>query len=1494
MSLTPTPQTCTGNGQITINITNTEASAEFEFLIYQLPNTVTPIRVTSGIIATGSTLTHVETSLPAGNFRIVATQVVGVESNQQTRDVTITSNIQSLAFTASQTPLCTGASINVNVTAGNPASYELRTTANVVVIPAQASNVLTPVSAGSYNVIVTNVCGNSSSLGVTVVNDAAVYTQPTNINGFWTMQDCNNIRHFPRLLYNETNTIAAVRFPINVEIVVQNPLGGPNTIINQTWTSNANNSNTLALIPFYEGKTYNYTSTFTDNCGTVYTNTRSINATPSSRLLQPVASCGFRFLNLDQFRYYFAPVEVTFTNYPAGFDPANYNTNYVAGAYTHTFSSVPNSINFGNASSAGVPQGNYTIQITSCGRTETKTITVVNSVSYSMYILRDYSGCGDNEGSINFYIRSSTSATKADDLATVQITSAPAEFIANYGALPFDASSNIASNGEFYMNSLPAGNYTVALTGSCGGASIPGSFTIYDKSITSTITPTLNCGSFNVSASVTSYLVTEILWLQKYYPASGQWGHPTSGELYTEGTVINYLNGMFMNNNPVSNYSGYGTVTGTLNNIASTGQFRVMVQYHINSNGVSTLTNCRESLGTFNVPTNGISLNNYYVANCTSGNTELIIDAVGVPPLNYSITEFNGNPMSVNNGTNPIFTELAAGEYTVLVEDGCGNSAVFEFKTNVVKLPVIRPNNLCDGQSGSLFVTGLSFLTIEWTKDSDPTVIHTGNTLNFNPYNEATNAGTYSVHLTSSDGSSCIDETLTYVITSNPSSPNAGNDSVNNVCNSVNTLNLNDYLTGIFDTYGTWSEITFSGLLSGNLWDAASATDGTYQFKYTVNGLCSGTDEAIITINLQNCINANTTHAINDINNTYVDTPVSGNVLTNDFDLEGNTQTVSSNTNPTNGTVVVNADGTYTYTPNTDFVGTDSFTYTVCDNGTPQACDTAIVTINVEQNPTDTNNSVVANNDAVITEVGTPITISVLSNDFDPNGDVFTITTGSVTDPANGTVTVNADGTITYTPDPLFIGEDTFTYQICDNGTPQACETATVIVTVLPTNSTNTTYAVDDAYLINCSSASNMNLLDNDYDLEGNLQNIVITPITQPLHGTVTINTDGTFNYIVTGCYTGPDSFVYQVCDNGAPQACDEATVYLLIQDTTDPAFVEALPANATVECSAVPTAVVLTATDNCTTAQTVVYTETRTNGSCPNNYTLARVWTATDACGNVVSHTQTLTVQDTTAPVFVEALPADLVLECSDTIPAAATLTATDNCSTTMTVVFDEQRVDGSCANNYELIRTWTATDECGNETSHTQIIDVQDTTGPVFVEALPADAYANCDGIPVAPELTATDNCGTATVTYTETEVEGDCTNRYSLVREWTATDACGNQTTHTQTVYLACYVTVYNAVSANGDGSNDVFLIEGIECYPNNTIEIYNRWGVLVYESKGYNNTDKSFKGYSEGRTTISPNQLLPTGTYFYILKYEYDLYGTNQQNINKAGYLYLQSN
>ncbi len=329
---------------------------------------------------------------------------------------------------------------------------------------------------------------------------------------------------------------------------------------------------------------------------------------------------------------------------------------------------------------------------------------------------------------------------------------------------------------------------------------------------------------------------------------------------------------------------------------------------------------------------------------------------------------------------------------------------------------------------------------------------------------------------------------------------------------------------------------------------------GTDSFVYSVcdDGTPEACDEAtvILTVNP-----VNTTDAIDDINDTFINVAVDGNVLTNDEDAEGNTQVVTSNTQPSNGTVTVNPNGTYTYEPATDFVGTDMFTYTICDNGTPQACDTANVVIEVSDLPSNSeNNPPVANNDTATTDVDEPVVVSVLPNDFDPDGDTVTVTPGSATDPTNGTVVINPNGTITYTPDAGFVGEDTFTYEICDNGTPSLCDTATVTVTVNPENDINETVANDDAYNGDQDEPITGNVSDNDTDPEGDDQTVNETPVVDPTNGTVVLNEDGTFEYTPNPGFVGTDSFVYSVCDNGTPEACDEATVILTINpvNTTD------------------------------------------------------------------------------------------------------------------------------------------------------------------------------------------------------------------------------------------------------------------------------------------------------------------------------------------------------
>ncbi len=101
------------------------------------------------------------------------------------------------------------------------------------------------------------------------------------------------------------------------------------------------------------------------------------------------------------------------------------------------------------------------------------------------------------------------------------------------------------------------------------------------------------------------------------------------------------------------------------------------------------------------------------------------------------------------------------------------------------------------------------------------------------------------------------------------------------------------------------------------------------------------------------------------------------------------------------------------------------------------------------------------------------------------------------------------------------------------------------------------------------------------------------------------------------------------------------------------------------------------------------------------------------------------------------------------------------------------------------------------------------------------------------------------------------------------------------------------IYNAVSPNGDGLNDYFLIDNINKFPNNSVQIFNRWGIKVFDTKNYGTNNNVFTGVSDGRVTMDKNQKLPTGTYFYIINYEFtDKSGTTTNK--KTGYLHLENN
>ena len=260
-----------------------------------------------------------------------------------------------------------------------------------------------------------------------------------------------------------------------------------------------------------------------------------------------------------------------------------------------------------------------------------------------------------------------------------------------------------------------------------------------------------------------------------------------------------------------------------------------------------------------------------------------------------------------------------------------------------------------------------------------------------------------------------------------------------------------------------------------------------------------------------------------------------------DTDIDGDSFTITENTDPSNGSVIVNADGTFTYTPNANFNGTDSFTYTLSDG---KATDIATVTIEINS----INDDPVATDDTATTTEDTPITIAaidLLANDTDIDGD--TLTLEAVSNAVNGTVNLDSNGDVLFTPDANFNGIASFDYSISDsNG---GTDTATVILTV--GNANDAPVATDDAASTDEDMPLVLNisdLLSNDIDSDGD--SLSIDSFTQPTYGTVIDNGNGTFTYTPNANYNGPDSFAYTVIDGNGGSST--ATVNLTVNPVND------------------------------------------------------------------------------------------------------------------------------------------------------------------------------------------------------------------------------------------------------------------------------------------------------------------------------------------------------
>ncbi len=193
-----------------------------------------------------------------------------------------------------------------------------------------------------------------------------------------------------------------------------------------------------------------------------------------------------------------------------------------------------------------------------------------------------------------------------------------------------------------------------------------------------------------------------------------------------------------------------------------------------------------------------------------------------------------------------------------------------------------------------------------------------------------------------------------------------------------------------------------------------------------------------------------------------------------------------------------------------------------------------------------------AQDDNAETPIGQAITIDVLTNDIELDGETLTVI--QVGTPANGTVSINPDGTVTYIPNPDFVGIDTFSYTASDP--TSANSTATVTVTVSDTPIFSDLAAQDDTASTNSGTVIDINVLENDtYDTDAT---VVIGIAQDAQNGTTNVTwSNGTINYTPNTDFVGIDSLSYTLCQGGI---CDTAWVVIHIYENSDTVITNCAP----------------------------------------------------------------------------------------------------------------------------------------------------------------------------------------------------------------------------------------------------------------------------------------------------------------------------------------------
>jgi len=438
---------------------------------------------------------------------------------------------------------------------------------------------------------------------------------------------------------------------------------------------------------------------------------------------------------------------------------------------------------------------------------------------------------------------------------------------------------------------------------------------------------------------------------------------------------------------------------------------------------------------------------------------------------------------------------------------------------------------------------------------------------------------------------------------------------------------------------------------------------------------------------------------------------------------------------------------------------------------------------------------------------------NVLNNDSDPMSFNLSASTTLVQQPVNGTFALDAAGAFTYTPNANYFGSDSIQYQVCNDAPNSKCDTAKAYFSIAPVN--DLPLSVNDTLQVNEDETLAANVLTNDSEPESQPLTAIVTQ--EPDYGTVAMASDGSFTYTPNADYYGNDLFEYQACDDHSPAGCTVANVIIEVLPINDP-----------------PVAV----DDQFEGAQYFTISE----NVIDNDFDIDSEILQT----SVVEQPNNGSVQMSVNGDFIYTPDADFAGNDQFSYAINDDTNGKDTAIVTLVVVINN--APDAQDQTVELFgpkQVQVCIDATDQENDPLQIKEV---------------LYDNQLG--TIDRVDSINYCFDYTPNFDKTKSQQ---YQISVVvcDKWKCDTAIINIITSPD------LTKAYQALSPNNDGLNDTWIIDGIENYPNNQVKIFNRYGDLVFEVKGYDNQEKIWIGKANRGVVVNNNSELPDGTYFYTI-------------------------